>query len=180
MGRFLSATDGTKVANIQSHSSGRSRSVIRRASEASSSIRFYFATGPVESLLSESTVSNRQLAPRYNPCRVMSDSLKPQAMPTGPERELQLYAQGLVGGKPSVPVPLHLLEQKAKEILEPRAYDYVAGGAGGEDTVRAHPGAFFPRPIFSPVLRGVAKRDLWGGGRRVRPPPPPSLAPLRL
>jgi len=59
----------------------------------------------------------------------MSDSKKPQAMPTGPERELQIYALGLSGGKPSVPVPLDLLEQKAKEILPPRAYDYVAGGA---------------------------------------------------
>src|SRR5256885_13982527 len=80
----------------------------------------------------------------------MSDSQKRQAMPTGPERELQLYAQGLVGGKPSVPVPLHLLEQKAKEILEPRAYDYVAGGEGGEENRRAKPEGFFPRKIVTP------------------------------
>ena len=72
----------------------------------------------------------------------MSDSKEPQAMPTGAERELQIYALGLSGGKPSVPVLLHLLEQKAKEILAPRAYDYVAGGAGGEDTVRANREAF--------------------------------------
>lgn len=90
----------------------------------------------------------------------MSDSQKRQAMPTGPERELQLYAQGLVGGKPSVPVPLHLLEQKAKEILEPRAYDYVAGGAGGEDTVRANREAFYRWQIVPRMLRDVAKRDL--------------------
>src|SRR5258708_16930186 len=177
MGRFLSATDGTKVANIQSHSSGRSRSVIRRASEASSDIRFYCATGQVQSLLSEYTVSNRQLAPMYNPCRVMSDSQKPQAMPTGPERELQLYAQGLVGGKPSVPVPLHLLEQKAKEILEPRAYDYVAGGAGGRNTRRANPETFYPWPIFSPVLRGFSKPHFDPGVGGARPPPPPLPRP---
>src|SRR5260370_11807516 len=73
----------------------------------------------------------------------MSDPKKPEALPTGPERELQIYALGLNGGKPAVPVPLELLEQKAKEILSPRAYDYVAGGAGGEDTVRPNPGAFF-------------------------------------
>src|SRR5258708_969918 len=178
MGRFLSATDGTKVANIQSHSSGRSRSVIRRASEASSSIRFYFATGQVQSLLSEYTVSNRQLAPMYNPCRVMSDSQKPQAMPTGPERELQLYAQGLVGGKPSVPVPLHLLEQKAKEILEPRAYDYVAGGAGGEDTVRANREAFYRWQIVPRMLRDVAKGDLSVVVLPARLPAPVLLGPV--
>src|SRR5258708_28243598 len=90
----------------------------------------------------------------------MSDSKKPQAMPTGPERELQLYAQGLVGGKPSVPVPLHLLEAKAKEILTPRAYDYVAGGAGGEDTMRANREAFHRWRIVPRMLRDVAKRDL--------------------
>src|SRR5258708_21371097 len=90
----------------------------------------------------------------------MSDSKKPQAMPTGPERELQLYAQGLVGGKPSVPVALHLLEAKAKEILTPRAYDYVAGGAGGEDTMRANREAFHRWRIVPRMLRDVAKRDL--------------------
>src|SRR6267154_5819747 len=90
----------------------------------------------------------------------MSDSNKPQAMPTGPERELQIYALGLTGGKLSIPVGLSLLEQKAKEILEPRAYDYVAGGAGGEDTVRANREAFYRWQIVPRMLRDVAKRDL--------------------
>jgi len=58
----------------------------------------------------------------------MSDSKQLQVIPTGPERELQIYAQALAGGKPVVPVPLELLEQKAKEILAPRAYDNVASG----------------------------------------------------
>ena len=42
-----------------------------------------------------------------------------------------------------MPVPLDALEQRAKEILSPRAYDYVAGGAGAEDTVRANREAFY-------------------------------------
>jgi len=90
----------------------------------------------------------------------MSDSNKPQALPTGPDRELQIYAMGLGGGKPSVPVPLDLLEQKAREILAPRAYDYVAGGAGGEDTMRANREAFYRWRIVPRMLRDVAKRDL--------------------
>src|ERR1700687_487908 len=90
----------------------------------------------------------------------MNDSKEPQAMQTGPERELQIYALGLSGGKPSVPVPLHLLEQKAKEILAPRAYDYVAGGAGGEDTVRANREAFYRWRIVPRMLRDVSNRDL--------------------
>src|SRR5260370_38811585 len=89
------------------------------------------------------------------PCIIalgMSEPKKPQAILSGPERELQIYTLGLSGGKPSVPVPLELLGQKAKEILPPRAYDYVAGGAGGERHMRANrdcfsPPASVPRPV---------------------------------
>jgi lactate 2-monooxygenase len=90
----------------------------------------------------------------------MIEPKEPPAMPTGPERELQIYTQGLGGGKPPVPVPLELLEQKAKEILSPRAFDYVAGGAGGEDTMRANREAFYRWRIVPRMLRDVAKRDL--------------------
>src|SRR5258705_14000430 len=90
----------------------------------------------------------------------MSEPKKPQALPTGPERELQIYALGVGAGKPSAPVPLDLLEQKAKEILSPRAYDYVGGGAGGEDTMRANREAFYRCRIVPRMLRDVAKRDL--------------------
>jgi lactate 2-monooxygenase len=108
----------------------------------------------------------------------MSDSKKPQAMPTGPERELQIYAQGLGGGKPSVPVPLHLLEEKAKEILAPRAYDYVAGGAGGEDTMRANREAFYRWRIVPRMLRDVSKRDLSVEILGARLPAPVILGPV--
>src|SRR5260370_787171 len=50
-------------------------------------------------------------------------------MPTGPEREVQIYAHGLGGGKPSAPVPPDLLEQQEKEALAPRACECVASGA---------------------------------------------------
>ena len=74
----------------------------------------------------------------------MSDSKEPQAIPRGPVRELKIYALGLSGGKPSVPVPLGLLEQKAKAILPPRAYDYVAGGADGERHDAREPRSLVP------------------------------------
>src|SRR6266852_9096673 len=108
----------------------------------------------------------------------MSDSKEPQAMPTGPERELQIYALGLSGGKLSVPVPLELLEQKAKEILSPRAYDYVAGGAGGEDTVHANREAFYRWQIMPRMLRDVAKRDLSVELFGARLPAPILLGPV--
>jgi len=108
----------------------------------------------------------------------MTDSKRPQALPTGPERELQLYAQGLAGGKPSGPVPLDLLEAKAKEILAPRAYDYVAGGAGGEDTMRANREAFYRWRIVPRMLRNVSKRDLSVEVLGARLPAPILLGPV--
>src|SRR6266481_1698762 len=108
----------------------------------------------------------------------MSDQKKPQALPTGPEREQEIDGLGLGGGKPPVPVPLELLEQKAKEILSPRAYDYVAGGAGGEDTVRANREAFYRWQIMPRMLRDVAKRDLSVKLFGARLPAPILLGPV--
>jgi lactate 2-monooxygenase len=108
----------------------------------------------------------------------MSEQKKPQAMPTGPERELEIYALGLGGGKPTVPVPMELLEQKAKEILSPRAYDYVAGGAGGEETMRANREAFYRWRIVPRMLRDVAKRDLSVELLGTRLPAPVLLGPV--
>ena len=67
---------------------------------------------------------------------------------------------GLTGKSLPTPVPPALLEQKAKEVLEPRAYDYVAGGAGGEQTMRANLEAFYRWRIVPRMLRDVSKRDL--------------------
>src|SRR5713226_5336084 len=108
----------------------------------------------------------------------MSDSKKPQPMPTGTERELQIYALGLSGGKPSVPVPLDALEEKAKDILPPRAYDYVAGGAGGEETIRANREAFYRWRIVPRMLRDVSKRDLSVEVLGARLPAPVLLGPV--
>jgi lactate 2-monooxygenase len=108
----------------------------------------------------------------------MTEPKEPPAIPTGPERELQIYTQGLGGGKPPVPVPLELLEQKAKEILSPRAFDYVAGGAGGEDTMRANREAFYRWRIVPRMLRDVAKRDLTVELFGARLPAPILLGPV--
>jgi isopentenyl diphosphate isomerase/L-lactate dehydrogenase-like FMN-dependent dehydrogenase len=110
--------------------------------------------------------------------RDMSELKKPSALPTGPERELQIYAQALAGGKLSVPVPPDLLEKKAKEILPPRAYDYVAGGAGGEDTIRANREALYRWRIVPRMLRDVAKRDLSVELLGKRLPAPVLLGPV--
>jgi lactate 2-monooxygenase len=81
-------------------------------------------------------------------------------IPSGMQRQQQIYTLGLTGGSLSIPISLSLLEQKAKEMLPPPAFDYVAGGAGGEDTVRANREAFCRWRIVPRMLRDVSQRDL--------------------
>jgi len=97
---------------------------------------------------------------------------------TGTVREQHIYTLGLTGGTLGVPVPISLLEQKAKEILPPRAFDYVAGGAGGEETVRANRDAFYRWRIVPRMLRDVSQRDFSVELFGARLPAPILLGPL--
>ncbi len=83
-----------------------------------------------------------------------------QRKTTGLDRELEIYQRGLCGERPAVPPSLVLLEQSAKEVLTPEAYDYVAGAAGGEATARANLEAFYRWRIVPRMLRDVSQRDL--------------------
>jgi lactate 2-monooxygenase len=78
----------------------------------------------------------------------------------GMQRQFEIYQLGLAGKKLSVPIPLAQLEKKAAEILSPQAYDYVAGGASGERTMRANLAAFDRWRIVPRMLRDVSERDL--------------------
>ena len=89
----------------------------------------------------------------------MSQPAAASPIPSGPLRQHQIYT-ALTSGGLSIPVSLAALEQKAKEILTPPAFDYVAGGAGGEDTVRANREAFYKWRIVPRMLRDVSKRQM--------------------
>lgn len=78
----------------------------------------------------------------------------------GVARELEIYQLGLVGKKLSVPPTIALLEKSAKEALDPSAYDYVAGAAGSESTMRANAEAFYRWRIVPRMLRNVSARDM--------------------
>ena len=108
----------------------------------------------------------------------MDNQTPPQPLPAGSDRELQIYSQSLTGGQLSIPVPLSLLEQKAKEVLPPRAFDYVAGGAGGEDTMRANREAFYRWRIVPRMLCDVSQRDLSVDLLGTRLPAPVLLGPV--
>lgn len=90
----------------------------------------------------------------------MSEQKPISPLTSGPQRQQQIYTLGLTGGALSIPLSLASLEQKAKEVLSPPAFDYVAGGASGEDTVRANREAFYRWRIVPRMLRDVSERDL--------------------
>ena len=90
----------------------------------------------------------------------MNATSKPESQPYGPSRQIEIYLGGLAGRKPLLPVALDKLEQRAREVLTPEAWDYVAGGAGGEDTMRANREAFRRWRIVPRMLRDVSQRDL--------------------
>jgi len=108
----------------------------------------------------------------------MSDPIVPSPIPSGQEREQQIYAGALFGTTTAIPAAISLLEQKAKEALTPSAFDYVAGGAGGEDTVRANREAFYRWRIVPRMLRDVSRRDLSVDLLGMRLPVPVILGPV--
>jgi len=48
----------------------------------------------------------------------------------------EIYLTGLTGTVPDLPTDLHQLEEAARAVMAPRAFDYVAGAAGSGDTAR--------------------------------------------
>ena len=75
------------------------------------------------------------------------------------DHQIGMYLQGSMGIKPELPVALEALEARAREKLDPRAYWYVAGGAGSEDTVRENRRAFGQWRLTPRMLRDVSMRD---------------------
>jgi isopentenyl diphosphate isomerase/L-lactate dehydrogenase-like FMN-dependent dehydrogenase len=96
----------------------------------------------------------------------------------GVQRQLEIYLGGLEGKKPAQPVAVEELEAQARAVLPPEAYIYVAGGAGGESTVRANRDAFRRWCIVPRMLRDVSRRDLGVELLGQRLPAPVLLAPI--
>ncbi|GAB3673845.1 alpha-hydroxy-acid oxidizing protein [Salinisphaera aquimarina] len=100
---------------------------------------------------------------------------------TAPEHygnhQLGIYAQGLKGQLPELPLRYEDMEARAREVLPPAAYWYVAGGAG-ETSMAANRSAFDRYRLLPRMLTDVSQRDL---GRTVlgkRQVSPLMIAPL--
>jgi lactate 2-monooxygenase len=71
----------------------------------------------------------------------------------------QIYLAGFSGRQPMVPVDFRKLELAAKSVMHPKAFAYVAGGAGNEETVLNNTSAFSKYKIVPRMLRNVSARD---------------------
>jgi isopentenyl diphosphate isomerase/L-lactate dehydrogenase-like FMN-dependent dehydrogenase len=82
--------------------------------------------------------------------------------PVGPGRgrQTKVFVEGVGGKRPTVPVDPGRLAERAREVMTPAAWAYVAGGAGSESTDRANRDAFDRWRIVPRMLRDVAVRDL--------------------
>ena len=90
----------------------------------------------------------------------------------------EIYARGLGGEQPMLPVSVAELEQAAREAMDPNAVAYVFAGAGTEDTMRANREAFRRWRIAPRMLRDVAERDLSTTVLGAEMPAPIMLAPV--
>jgi lactate 2-monooxygenase len=102
----------------------------------------------------------------------------PARLSPGSRRQMEIYRAGLDGLMPSLKVSLEELDRQAEAVLEKTAYDYVAGGAGSEETVRANREAFRRWRIVPRFLRDVARRDLGVEVLGLRLPAPVMIAPV--
>jgi lactate 2-monooxygenase len=68
----------------------------------------------------------------------------------------EIYLTGLTGAAPNLPTDLGRLEEAARSVMTPRAFDYVAGAAGSEDTARENLAAFQRWRIVPRMLTDVS------------------------
>ncbi|HEY5188689.1 MAG TPA: alpha-hydroxy-acid oxidizing protein [Solirubrobacteraceae bacterium] len=84
----------------------------------------------------------------------------------------------MAGETPEHPVSLSALAETVLGQLESKAADYVFGGAGTEDTMRANEAAFRRWRIVPRMLRDVSARDLTVTVLGTELPAPVALAPI--
>jgi len=90
----------------------------------------------------------------------------------------EIYAHGLGGETPSIPVSVAGLERRAAEAMDERAANYVFAAAGSEGTMEANRDAFERHRIVPRMLRDVAARDLSTTVLGTAMPAPLMLAPI--
>jgi lactate 2-monooxygenase len=90
----------------------------------------------------------------------------------------QIQTSIYVAGESPWPIAPEEWEARAAETLEPGPFDYIAGGAGSESTIRANLEAFERRRLRPRMLRGNRERDLSVAVLGTSSPAPFLLAPV--
>ena len=83
-----------------------------------------------------------------------------------------------VSGESPWPIAAEEWEARAAEVLEPGPFDYIAGGAGSESTMRANLEAFEQRRLRPRMLTGNRERDISVEVLGTSSPAPFLLAPI--
>jgi lactate 2-monooxygenase len=90
----------------------------------------------------------------------------------------QIQTSIYVAGESEWPISPDEWEARAAEALEPGPFDYIAGGAGSESTMRANRRAFARRRLLPRMLRGNRERQLGVEVLGTPSPGPFLLAPV--
>jgi isopentenyl diphosphate isomerase/L-lactate dehydrogenase-like FMN-dependent dehydrogenase len=96
------------------------------------------------------------------------------SFPYGPATQAEIYG----GVADDLPMDPDEWESRAKAVLEPGPFDYIAGGAGGESTMRANREAFAHWRLRPAMLAGNQQRDLRVSLLGTSSPAPFLLAPV--
>ena len=94
------------------------------------------------------------------------------------QRQRKIYLDGFAGKKPTTPVSYAGLEEKARQLLSPEAFAYLAGGAGSETTIDANRQALDKVKIHPRMLGGVQEVSMQLPWRAHTLPAPFMLAPI--
>ena len=78
----------------------------------------------------------------------------------GQQAQLEVYGAAMAGKRIDLPFSFDEWEARARETLSEEAYWYVAGAAGGGNTMRANRAAFDRVKIIQRTLNDVSTRDI--------------------
>ena len=92
--------------------------------------------------------------------------------------QAEIFLRGLGGERPGQPLAWAELAAEAERVADPQGWDYLAGGAGTADTMRANEEAFRRWRIVPRMLRDVSARDLSVTVLGTECPAPVGLAPV--
>lgn len=84
----------------------------------------------------------------------------PAALSGGMQYQLQIYFAGTQNVRPLLPVSFEELEQKAREVMTPEAFAYIAGGAGAETTICNNKEVFNKWQIVPRMMGDVSNRTI--------------------